>query len=407
MNVFAVLLLILALAFAGYRLTFRAFSTPLVARRFYLSGTEFLLLGTVLGPRLLNVVDETTLRGLAPLSAFLLGWLGMAVGFHFDMGQLLRQGAGRRAMSLIVAAATFAFVALGADLIIVPLLAPVEDLRWPLVLSLAAAALGSSPLALALLATRRGVVYPISRWIGVLAGVNSLTALVVFGLVYCIRPGAGLGRFDWTVLARSAGLSITASAALLLLFSLLLTLRPGRRELTLMILALTALSGGVAMILDFSPLLVNCAIGMGLVNLSGIRDRIGLVLETLEKPFYLLLLLFLGIGWWPDSPHFFLAAGLWVLLRLAGKWAGVWVSARVVPGADSVSQRVGLWRFLAAAGALPMAMFYDLHLSHLGPWLDTAVQSGVLGVVATDFVSPLLVFSALPGEASNAMAEPR
>ena len=76
--------------------------------------------------------------------------------------ELLRQVAGRPIMALIVAAATFAVVAFGTDLAIVPLLAPAENLRWPLVLSLAAAALGSSPLALALLATRRGAVYPIS-----------------------------------------------------------------------------------------------------------------------------------------------------------------------------------------------------------------------------------------------------
>ena len=406
MNVFFVLLLILALAFAGYRLTFRALSTPIAAWRPLLTGTEFLLLGVVLGPRLLGIVDPATLRGLAPLSAFLLGWLGMRVGFHFDFRQLGRQKPGMILTALILAALTFAIVALGTDLWIVPLLAPDDALRWPAILCLGAAALGSSPLALVLVATRRGTVYPILRRVGVLAGVNSLAALLVFGLVYCFYPCGTPGRFSWTLFGRSAGLSVVASAALLLLFSLLLSLRPNRRELTLMLLALTVLGGGVAMALDFSPLLVNCAIGTGLVNLSRARDRIGVLLETLEKPFYLLLLLFLGIGWWPDDPRFFLAAGAWSLLRLAGKSTGGW-AARMVAGGGDVKEPGRLWRLLAPAGALPMAMFYDLQFSQWGVALAPVVHLGVLGVLATDLVSPWLAARALSGETADAMVDVR
>ncbi len=406
MNVFFVLLLILALAFAGYRLSFRALSTPIAAWRPLLTGTEFLLLGVVLGPRLLGVVDPATLRGLAPLSAFLLGWLGMLVGFHFDFRQLGRQKPGTIFTALIVAAVTFAVVALGTDLWILPLLAPGDAQRWPVVLCLGAAALSSSPLTLALLAARRGSAYPVLRRVGVLAGVNSLAALLVFGLVYCFHPCGTPGRFSWTLFGRSAGLSVLASAALLLLFSLLLSLRPNRRELTLMLLALTVLGGGVAMILDFSPLLVNCAIGIGLVNLSRARDRIGALLETLEKPFYLLLLLFLGIEWWPGDACFFWAAGAWSLLRLAGRWAGVWAARPVAPGGDA-KEPGRLWRLLAPAGALPMAMFYDLQFSQWGVALAPVVHLGVLGVLATDLVSPWIAARALGRKTADAMVDAR
>ena len=406
MNVFFVLLLILFLAFAGYHLSFRLWAPPLLERRFYLTGTEFLLLGAALGPRLLSIVDEATLRGLAPLSAFLLGWIGLLVGFQFDFGQLRRQGPGLLAAALVVALVTFGVVGAGAHLVIVPLLAITAELGWPVVLALAATAVCSSPLALALVAPRGGGTLPALRQVRVVAGVNSLVALTAFGLVFCFRPESAGGSFGWADFGRSAGLSLAAGTGLFLLFSLLLSLRPGRHELTLMILAVTVLSGGTAMMLDFSPLLVNFAIGMGLVNLSEARGRIGVLLESLEKPFYLLLLLFLGVGWQPDDLRLFAAAGLWVLLRLAGKAVGGWAWGRLAgQPADRRPHRFG--RLLAAAGALPMAMFYDLQLSHLGTWMAAVVQLGVLAVLATDLLSPSLAASALAGEPTDAVADPR
>jgi len=50
MKIIFALLIIVFLAFSGYHLTFRGFKLPLFAREFYLTGTEFLFLGLLLGP---------------------------------------------------------------------------------------------------------------------------------------------------------------------------------------------------------------------------------------------------------------------------------------------------------------------------------------------------------------------
>jgi len=49
MKIVFALLIIVFLAFSGYHLTFRSLKLPLFAREFYLTGTEFLFLGLLLG----------------------------------------------------------------------------------------------------------------------------------------------------------------------------------------------------------------------------------------------------------------------------------------------------------------------------------------------------------------------
>jgi len=73
MKLFFAFLLIVFLAFSGYHLTFRGFRLPLFARKFYLTGIEFLFLGFLLGPQFFNLLDSATCRGLEPLSVLLLG----------------------------------------------------------------------------------------------------------------------------------------------------------------------------------------------------------------------------------------------------------------------------------------------------------------------------------------------
>ena len=90
MKIFFALLIVILLVFGGYHLTFRKFKIPLIARTFYLSGLEFILFGIFLGPLFLNVLDDTSIRGLEPLMALLLGWVGMLFGFQFEMAILRR-----------------------------------------------------------------------------------------------------------------------------------------------------------------------------------------------------------------------------------------------------------------------------------------------------------------------------
>ena len=90
MKVTFALLIIIFLAFSGYHLTFRHFRLPLFARIFYLTGTEFLVLGLLLGPQFLNLMDPETQKGLAPLTALLLGWIGLLFGFQFEIKKLRR-----------------------------------------------------------------------------------------------------------------------------------------------------------------------------------------------------------------------------------------------------------------------------------------------------------------------------
>ncbi len=90
MKILIAFLLIVFLAFSGYHLSFKRYRLPLVARRFYLTGTEFLFLGFLPGPLFLNLIDKEIYKELKPLSAFLLGWIGLLFGFQFEIVKIRR-----------------------------------------------------------------------------------------------------------------------------------------------------------------------------------------------------------------------------------------------------------------------------------------------------------------------------
>ena len=90
MKIFFALLLIIFLAFSGYHLTFKRLKLPFFKYKIYLTGTEFLFLGLLLGPQFLNLLDTQTMGGLDPLSALLLGWIGLLFGFQFEFSRLRR-----------------------------------------------------------------------------------------------------------------------------------------------------------------------------------------------------------------------------------------------------------------------------------------------------------------------------
>ncbi|MBW1872440.1 MAG: hypothetical protein JRJ19_10265, partial [Deltaproteobacteria bacterium] len=55
--------LVILIALLGSRRTFTKVRLPLAARHIYLTGTEYILVGLCLGGLLLNLLDESSLKG--------------------------------------------------------------------------------------------------------------------------------------------------------------------------------------------------------------------------------------------------------------------------------------------------------------------------------------------------------
>jgi len=309
------LLLILFLAFTGYHLTFRTLRLPLFAKKFSLTGTEFLFFGLLLGPVFFNVLDDETLRGLEPLRAMLLGWIGMLFGFQFELRALIRFPAAFFAAAAMESLVTFMVTFSGLQILFLYVDFPFKP-TFPTMLVLAATASCTAQTGLGLLppSLLHGRKH-LLQFLGYISGIDGLFSLFFLGIAFFLFPSPV--PFQRVLLGTFGGCT-----GLLFCYLLFLNRRLPESELSLVVVGMTVFTSGIASASHFSPLLGNFFIGFFLVNLSRDKERILKMLSTIEKPTYLLLLVFLGAYWQPDTLILLLFAGGYAMFRLTGKIIG-------------------------------------------------------------------------------------
>ncbi len=389
MKIFFALLIIVFLAFSGYHLTFRGIRLPLFARTFYLTGTEFLFLGLLLGPQFLNLLDEETTRGLEPLGTLLLGWIGLIFGFQFEMAKLRRFPFEFLLAAIMEGLLTLTLVFLGVYLVLFPFLSIAGPMKIVAALVLASAAACTAQTGLAILAPKiadrpRNTV-TILRYI---SSIDGLCALMFFGLVFLFRPllyaeASWIGEVQWGV---SVSLGTLAG---LFLYNLFIMQRRPESELILLVIGMAVLLSGMASVLNFSPLLTNFVVGFCLVNFSREKERVFEMLIRVEKPFYLLLLVILGVNWRLDTACVFLSAAAYCLFRCLGKFSGGFLVTRLSPGLRQYPSNLGFG--LLDPGGLPLAILLDFQKGFPSDITNGVSSIVLIAVILNNFLSlPLL-----------------
>ena len=387
------LLLILFLAFSAYHLTFRRVRLPLPARRLYLTGTEMLFLGVLLGPAVLDILDGPTRRALSPLSTLVLGWIGMIYGFQFELGRHRKFPVEHVIAALFQATVTFGVIVAVAVAVILTV-GPPPSVRWlPLTLLAGATAACSAQAGLALMSadgvSRNRKTVAFLRYV---SSIDGLLAMAVHGGVFLLlaSPGARPGQ-PWTW---PLGI-LAANGTLILLFFLLIGRRRPEAELGLVVVGMILLISGVAANLGFSPLVASFLAGLLIVNFSREKERIYRISIPAEKPAYLVLLVFLGALWQVPGPWVFAGAALYCAIRVLGKLAAVDLLTRLLPGLNGYPPRMGLG--LIEQGGLPLALLLDIGSRIDGPYISTTVGLILVAIVINELISPLFLGLILGG----------
>jgi hypothetical protein len=386
MKVTFALLIIVFLAFSGYHLTFRHFRLPLFARIFYLTGTEFLVLGLLLGPQFLNLVDAETQKGLAPLIALLLGWIGLLFGFQFEIKKLRRFPLEFFFGAVFEGMTTLILVFAGVYLTLV-ICCDIPRSFMPVVaITLAAAGGCTAQTGLAFLSSdridKRQNTVKLLRFI---SSIDGLIPLLIFGLCFFYHPSTSPEESWLEGLGSGILTSLGASFGLLLLFILFISYRRFQKELILVVIGMTMLTSGLASSLKFSPLLTNFFVGFWLVNLSRDKERIYQILMTVEKPTYLLLMVFLGVHLKFDSMGLVLLALVYCLYRALGKFLAGFLVTRLNPGLRKYPGQLGFG--LLAQGGLSLAIFLDFQQTFPSQLSTFVISFAIIAVIYNEFLS--------------------
>lgn len=394
MKIIFALLIILFLAFSGYHLSFRGFKLPLFAREFYLKGTEFLFLGLLLGPYFLNLLDPETLQAMEPVGALLLGWIGLLFGFQFEIAQMRRFPFDFLKAAIIESLLTFVVV-FGSVYLVLPLIVKIPEVTHIAVsLTLSAAAACTAQTGLALLSfdstARHGKTISILRYI---SSIDGASALLIFGIVFFFHRPTTQGFYWFGDVVLGTVFILIISAGLVFLYIVFIASHRNEKELALVVIAMAVLTSGIASLLYFSPLVANFFVGVCLVNFCRRKERLYKILAGIEKPVYLLLLVFLGASWTLGSTWLLALAALYCLCRFVGKLFGGFMITRLNPEIGSYPPRLGFG--LLDQGGLPLAILFDFQQGISSDIAAGVVSLALLAFIYNEFLSPYLLMRLL------------
>ena len=377
-------ILIVVIAFVGSRLSFVHIRLPLGVRNLFLTGIEYLLVGFLLGGAVLDLLDAATLDGLYPFVGMGLSWIGMLFGVQWEFRRLSHIPGRVFGVALVQSMITLVVVAVPFLLLFHNLYARETELLVIGAVTLAAAASGTASSGLTLFSRNTPTpARPLMRLLTNVSNIDDLVGLTAFGLISCLAVlHAGASTYTW--IGVSAGLGLTVG----LLVVALTTYRLKDDEMLLIVMGAITFSGGLALYLSLSPLLVNLIAGVIVANLARGRARAGIrtVLLRGEHSIYIIFLILVGAGWRIESVWLLALVPVYVLVRTLGKTLGGFVSVRLfLPGSRALS---GLGLGLLSHGGMAVAIVVNLHQIHRSEVTDAVISVVLLGIIASELIAP-------------------
>ncbi len=387
MSEIALLVALLVLAYVGSILVggraIRGWGLP--------SGSEYILLGFVLGPHALGVVDRTTLSALEPLVHVGLAWLALVIGVDYGWVGSRRVPFPRLFGGFLLAlfsglavAGAFAAYALRFNLL---------SGRELLLGCLGAGAVSCETTrhAVRWVVERYAARGPLSDLMGDLSDADDIVPLLCITVAFALAPNPALilnlpvGAFSIATLLIGIVLGLLGSA--------LLRIESRPTETWGIVLGAALLGIGIAGRLGQSGLGLLFGLGMTIAHFSGKRAELREMLVRTEHA-VLLPVLVLG-GAYVDlrnAPHLPWLVGVVVLARVAVKFA-CGAILRLSPAAKGAGPLLGFG--LLPSGALTMAFGLAFSLrfpNHVGrAVLATAAAVAIFG----ELVGPTALRAAL------------
>ena len=404
MRLIAALLFLGLLTLTGSRFATRRWTPPRWIKQFFDSGLAFVFLGLTIGPTGLRILDETVLEQLRPIVLISLGWIGFLFGVHLEGKRLARistrlwlviLGESSLTLLLVLAATVFFFVPTFFH-------ESFYDQRWPAMLTMAVGAAGTAPGTVFLLTSRHGFPRPLDQVLRLVATLDDLPGLLVFGLLFAWWPTRPIGPLEtaagflWTLLYLPLGL--------LLGFLLKSTATLAHREQThfLAVLGTIAFGAGLAARLQLSPLVLGTVAGAAFANTAGKKETIYELLARSEHPIFVLFMILVGCQWTFQSGHLVGLTALYLAARLLGKLLGGAGGALVMAAPERRYYLGGLG--LLGQGGMAVAMAIDYaraYPSAISATIVTVLLLGVLGNEILASLATLLPFGQQPDAASR------
>lgn len=315
--------IIAGIALIGSRITFLKKQFGLGIKNIFFTGTEYILLGLLLGSGFLNILDTETIFKFRPFLVFGLGWVGFLYGIQFEIKRV--RDLPKKFFSITAIQALITFFLVSSSMFVLfyirGALTVEKALITAIVLGITALSTAQSALAI----VNKNFKFRDQRLIDLLryiAGVDGLFAMVFFALFLAFTDPVFIGFSSLLSAAKWVGLTIFTAFIPTLIFLLMNRTRYKHQDFLLVLTGVIALTSGMASYLGLSPLLSGLLTGVALANTCKYRIRALNFLGEGEKPIYILMLIIMGAGWDITGSISISAVIIFIIFRTLGKVFG-------------------------------------------------------------------------------------
>ncbi len=362
------------------------------ARLLLFSGSEFIIIGLLLGSDLVSLIDDHTLEALKPFVFVALGWLAFLFGLQFDRRTVANLPTGFLSISTAVAGVTMLVVAPTVWLLFVRF----TDASFVVValatatLAASAACTGQAAIAVIDRRTEPGVRH-VTTLLRFISSIDPAVGVIVFGVALSLLAAHPIGAAVWPWTLQWVFVSIALGSLTAWFFVSLTLTRTSQAELVLYLLGVIAVSSGIALNFDLSVLFINFVCGTVVANLAHVRSIRGRVMDLMvrgERFLYLLVAVIAGALWHPSSGGMAVAAVAYFVARLAGKVLGAFLATRNLSRRHAVPPLVGLG--LVSQGGMGLALIVEYRLAVDGPLVPVVAGIAITTIIVNELMAPWL-----------------
>jgi Kef-type K+ transport system membrane component KefB len=357
------------------------------------SGVEYVALGFVLGPNVLDWVAGDMLEAFEPVVQVALGWLAFAVGLDFGYAADKRVRAGSLALGTFGALATGSAVAAAAWLAMRRLHTPGTFVEHVLLAGgVGAACSETTRHAVRWIVERHSARGPLADRLNELAHADDLLPLLAIAFLFAFEPtrnvAVRLPLRDWPAYTVGLGLLLGAGAALLIRSDL------PQDDTWAVLFGVSLIAIGTSARLALSTLTASFFMGLAVSLLSRHRRDLRAMVGPTERPVLLPALLLAGARLdFRASPALPWIAAAAIGGRVVAKVVVGWLLALISKPARKAGPLVGL--SLMSSGALAMSIGLAFALRFPGMVGDTVLVVAAVSATVGEFVGPARLRAAL------------
>jgi Kef-type K+ transport system membrane component KefB len=391
MKLLLAIVIILVISLIGSRLTFFNRRLSLGFKNIMLTGTEYIIIGALLGIMGLGILDSGSQTMLEPFLVVGLCWIGFLFGLQFDWRQLKNLARNYFYISAMQALVTFIFIGIAMFYLLQQYTNYPRMVQLMLAIVLASAAAGTGQSALAIVnksykfKNRR--LLDLMRYI---SGLDGIYALLFFGMALSIFPGAEIASFGIVNSLKWVIVSIAMGIIPALILISLSRVRFSEQEFLVFVVGTIMFCGGLAHQIHYSPLISGLLCGVVTANFCRHSVRALSVVMHAEKSLYIIILLLLGASWdfTFKIDYVLMITAIYFLLRILGKYIGAFLGTKIFKPDYAVPSGLGLG--LISDGGLSVAIIIDAKLlfpSLMGPFITIVIIS----VLLNELLSPWMI----------------